>query len=70
MVVPFLLRKREFWSEDDYGKFKTNSHELDCAAIKYYIVALDYDLGDFSDEIYEILRNGRDDKVSLGKSDK
>lgn len=70
VVVPFLLRKKEFWSEDDYGKFKTNSHELDCAAIKYYIVALDYDLGDFSDEIYEILRNGRDDKVSLGKSDK
>lgn len=70
VVVPFLLRKKEFWSEDDYGKFNTDSDEISCAAIKYYIVALDYDLVNFSDEIYEILRNGRDDKVNLGKPDK
>ncbi|WP_210367958.1 hypothetical protein [Bacillus sp. REN3] len=70
VVVPFLLRRREHWSEDDYGKFKTDNYEIECAAIKYYIVALDYDLVKFSDEIYEILRNGRDDTVSLGKANK
>lgn len=70
VIVPFLLRKKEFWTEEDYGKFKSNSHEIECAAIKYYIVTVDYDLVGFSDEVYEILRNGKDDRVSLATKDK
>lgn len=56
IVVPFLLRKREFWTEADYGKFKTHHTDFSSAIIRYYILTLGYSLGDFADEIYEKLR--------------
>lgn len=55
IVVPFLLRKREFWSEKDYGKFRTDHAEF-TAAIRYYILTLGYSMSEFADEIYEKLR--------------
>lgn len=56
VVVPFMLRKKEFWTQDDYGKFNTSYKEFDTAIIKYYIVTVDYPLIDFADEIYNELR--------------
>lgn len=55
-VVPFLLRKREYWTENDYGKFKTHDAEFDLSTIKYYILTVDYPLTDFADEVYSNLR--------------
>jgi len=56
IAVPFLLRKKECWTENDFGKFATNHNEIECAAIRYYILTVNYDLGSFADEIYEELR--------------
>ena len=58
IAVPFLLRKKECWTEDDFGKFATNYNEIECAAIRYYILTINYELGSFADEIYDELRKG------------
>ncbi|MGF0110931.1 hypothetical protein [Clostridium sp. SGI.024] len=58
MVVPFLLRKKEFYTEKDYGNFKCKRSEFASSIIKYYIVTIDYELNDFADEIYTKLREG------------
>lgn len=56
IVVPFMLRKKEYWTEADYGKFRTNDSEFDLATIKYYIMVIDYPLSNFADEVYHELR--------------
>lgn len=58
MVVPFLLRKKEFYTEKDFGKFESNYKDFESSAIKYYIITIDYELNDFADEIYSRLREG------------
>lgn len=57
-VVPFLLRKKEFYTEKDYGNFKNKREEFASSTIKYYIITVDYELNDFADEIYTRLREG------------
>ncbi|WP_434297671.1 hypothetical protein [Clostridium sporogenes] len=57
-VVPFLVRKKEFYTEKDFGKFKTNYKDFESSMIKYYIITIDYELNDFADEIYTRLREG------------
>lgn len=58
MVVPFLVRKKEHYTEKDYGKFKSNYNEFKFSAISSHILVLDYDLNKFSEELFEKLREG------------
>ena len=59
MLVPFLLRKKQCYTENDFGKFKTDSEEFDVSTVKYFIVTIDYDLSDFGDEVFATLREGK-----------
>lgn len=56
IAVPFLLRKKEYWTEKDFGKFSTDYKEINCAAIRYYIVTISYELNNFADEVFSQLR--------------
>ncbi|CAH0435220.1 hypothetical protein CQ395_17030 [Clostridium neonatale] len=58
VVVPFLLRKSEYYTTNDYGKFKTHEYEFGQTTIKYYIVNLNYEINEFAEEIYTKLREG------------
>ncbi|MDD2402680.1 MAG: hypothetical protein PHD60_10870, partial [Clostridia bacterium] len=58
MIVPFLLRKKQHYSDKDFGKFRTHFHEFKDSTIRYYIVIIDYDLTDFADEVFTTLREG------------
>ncbi|WP_252244845.1 MULTISPECIES: hypothetical protein [unclassified Clostridium] len=57
-IVPFLFRKKEFYTEKDFGKFESNYKDFESSTIKYYIITIDYELNDFADEVYTKLREG------------
>lgn len=56
IAAPFMIRAKQHWTEEDYGKFISHHYEINCANIAYYIIVLDYDLVEFSDEVYRKLR--------------
>ena len=56
LLIPFLLRKKECYTEKDYGKFTNHVDEFGKTTVKYYIVTLNYDINKFAEEIYEKLR--------------
>lgn len=58
MVVPFLVRKKDSYTKNDYGKFKSNYNEFEFSTISSHILVLDYDLNKFSEELFEKLREG------------
>jgi hypothetical protein len=49
---------QQHYTENDFGKFKTDSDEFDISTVKYFIVTIDYDLSDFGDEVFAALREG------------
>jgi len=58
MVVPFLLRNKVHYTDNDFGKFVTESQTFDKSKIKYFIIKIDYNLAEFGDEVYKALREG------------
>lgn len=56
LVVPFLLRTSDTYTEDDFGKFVSKASEFGESTIKYYIVVIDTPIENFADSIYEELR--------------
>lgn len=58
MVIPFLVRKKDCYTDKDYGKFKSHYNEFEFSAISSHILVLNYDLNEFSDELFKKLREG------------
>lgn len=56
MVVPFLLRTKEAYQNEDFGKFYNEPSEFTTTTIKYFIVVVDIPLSDFADDIYSKIR--------------
>ncbi len=55
-VVPFLLRTKEAYRDEDFGKFYSDPSEFTTTTIKYFIVVVDVPLSDFADDVYSEIR--------------
>lgn len=55
-VVPFLLRTKESYGDEDFGKFYSDPSEFTTTTIKYFIIVVDVSLSDFADDVYSEIR--------------